>query len=82
MSEYSEDIEMIWNDDGFNEIGFPSCRGTGTISDIAWEPHFYQKSDSEISNHNNRKILWSATGVLRRSRAVSVSIERIVSVVG
>jgi hypothetical protein len=58
MSEYSEDIEMIWNDDGFNELGFPSCRGVGTISDIAWETHVEQKSDFEISSHNHSKIPW------------------------
>ena len=61
MSEYSEDIKMIWNDDGFNELGFPSCRGVGTISDIAWESHVDQKSDFEISSHNHSKIPWSAT---------------------
>ena len=80
MSEYSEDIEMIWNDDGFNELGFPSCRGTGTISDIAWEPHVYQKSDSEISNHNNRKIPWPVTSPppseIKRSR--NLLIEQII----
>ena len=59
MSEYSEDIEMIWNDDGFNELGFPSCRGVGTISDIAWETHVEQQSDYEIYSYNHSKIPWS-----------------------
>ena len=64
MSEYSEDIKMIWNDDGFNEIGFPSCRGVGTISDIAWEPRVNQKSDYEVSRHNHSNIPWSPTPTL------------------
>ncbi len=59
MSECSEDIKMIWNDDGFNKLGFPSCRGVGTISDIAWEPRINQKSDYEVSSHNYSKIPWS-----------------------
>ena len=64
MSEYSENIKMIWNDDGFNEIGFPSCRGVGTISDIAWEPRVNQKSDYEFSSHNHSNIPWSPTPTL------------------
>jgi hypothetical protein len=64
MSEYSEDIKMIWNDDGFNELGFPSCRGVGTISDIAWEPHVNQKSDIGSSSYHYSKIPWSPTLIL------------------
>lgn len=70
MSEYSEDIKMIWNDDGFNEIGFPSCRGVGTISDIAWERSVNPKSGCEISSHNHSNIPWSPPQTLPCPEAV------------